>query len=151
MPLRPISTRSDGTATRSAFLSLSAFSDAEKLAYARQGHPDIAAFHHDLYRGCAANGRWWVLEQQPGPVNWARHNPAPMAGMVRLWTLEAMAHGAELVSYFRWRQAPFGQEQLHAGLLRPDDGSARHWERSHRLPVRFVNSGRWARRPDTLP
>ncbi|ENY81071.1 beta-galactosidase [Sphingopyxis sp. MC1] len=47
-----------------------------------------------------------------------------MAGMVRLWTLEAMAHGAELVSYFRWRQAPFGQEQLHAGLLRPDDESA---------------------------
>jgi beta-galactosidase len=106
------------------FLETFRFSNAEKLAYARQGHPDIAAFHHDLYRGCAANGRWWVLEQQPGPVNWARHNPAPMAGMVRLWTLEAMAHGAELVSYFRWRQAPFGQEQLHAGLLRPDDESA---------------------------
>ncbi|UNU44673.1 beta-galactosidase [Sphingopyxis sp. YF1] len=106
------------------FLESFRFSDADKLAYARQGHPDIAAFHHDLYRGCAANGRWWVLEQQPGPVNWARHNPAPMAGMVRLWTLEAMAHGAELVSYFRWRQAPFGQEQLHAGLLRPDDGPA---------------------------
>jgi beta-galactosidase len=44
--------------------------------------------------------------------------------MVRLWTLEAMAHGAELVSYFRWRQAPFGQEQLHAGLLRPDNKPA---------------------------
>jgi beta-galactosidase len=40
--------------------------------------------------------------------------------MVRLWTLEAFAHGAEVVSYFRWRQAPFGQEQMHAGLLRPD-------------------------------
>lgn len=106
------------------FLETFRFSDAEKLAYARQGHPDIAAFHHDLYRGCATDGRWWVLEQQPGPVNWARHNPAPMAGMVRLWTLEAMAHGAELVSYFRWRQAPFGQEQLHAGLLRPDDEPA---------------------------
>jgi beta-galactosidase len=40
--------------------------------------------------------------------------------MVRLWTLEAMAHGAEFVAYFRWRQAPFAQEQMHAGLLRPD-------------------------------
>ena len=35
-----------------------------------------------------------------------------------------MAHGAELVSYFRWRQAPFGQEQMHAGLLRPDHADA---------------------------
>jgi beta-galactosidase len=102
------------------FLEQYWFSDEEKLRYARQGHPDIAAFHHDLYRGLHPNGRWWVMEQQPGPVNWARHNPAPLAGMVRLWTLEAMAHGAELVSYFRWRQAPFAQEQMHAGLLRPD-------------------------------
>ncbi|HZG09493.1 MAG TPA: beta-galactosidase [Allosphingosinicella sp.] len=98
---------------------------ATKLLYLRQGHPDFAAFHHDLYRGCG-RGRMWVLEQQPGPVNWAPNNPAPLPGMVRLWTLEACAHGAELVSYFRWRQAPFGQEQMHAGLLRPDnsDGPA---------------------------
>ncbi len=102
------------------FLEQFWFPEADKLRYARQGHPDIAAFHHDLYRGCAADGRWWVMEQQPGPVNWARHNPAPLPGMVRLWTLEAMAHGAELVSYFRWRQAPFAQEQMHSGLLRPD-------------------------------
>ncbi len=60
------------------------------------------------------------MEQQPGPVNWSRHNPAPLPGMVKLWTLEAQAHGAELVSYFRWRQAPFAQEQMHTGLHRPD-------------------------------
>ena len=106
------------------FLDSFRFSAADKLAYARQGHPDIAAFHHDLYRGCAPGGRWSVLEQQPGPVNWARYNPAPLPGMVRLWTLEAMAHGAELVSYFRWRQYPRAQEQLHAGLLRPDSVAA---------------------------
>lgn len=106
------------------FLESFRFSEDDKVAYARQGHPDIAAFHHDLYRGCTPQGRWWVLEQQPGPVNWARFNPAPLPGMVRLWTLEAMAHGAELVAYFRWRQAPFAQEQMHAGLLRPDSVAA---------------------------
>ncbi|WP_086733339.1 beta-galactosidase [Erythrobacter colymbi] len=105
------------------FLEQFWFSDAEKRAYLRQGHPDIAAFHHDLYRGCS-NGRWGVMEQQPGPVNWARFNPAPLPGMVALWTLEACAHGAELTSYFRWRQAPFAQEQMHAGLLRPDSSEA---------------------------
>lgn len=106
------------------FLDSFRFSIPEKLAYARQGHPDIAAFHHDLYRGCRPDGRWWVIEQQPGPVNWSAHNPAPLPGMVRLWTLEAMAHGAELVSYFRWRQYPKAQEQNHAGLLRSNSTPA---------------------------
>ncbi len=92
-------------------------------AYARQGDPDFQAFHHDLYRA-VGRGRWWIMEQQPGPVNWAPYNPAPLPGMVRLWSWEAFAHGAEAVCYFRWRQAPFAQEQMHAGLLRPDSKDA---------------------------
>ncbi|MEM7442253.1 MAG: beta-galactosidase [Pseudomonadota bacterium] len=91
-----------------------------KNRYARVGHPDGASFHHDLYKG-VGNGRFWVMEQQPGPVNWAPWNPAPAEGAVRLWTWEALAHGAEVVSYFRWRQPPFAQEQMHTGLHRPDD------------------------------
>ena len=94
-------------------------SDEWKNWYLRAGDPDFQAFHHDLYRGCGT-GRMWVMEQQPGPVNWAPWNPAPHPGMVRLWSHEAFAHGAEVVSYFRWRQAPFAQEQFHAALNRPD-------------------------------
>lgn len=97
--------------------------DDHKQRFLRQGDPDFQAFHHDLYRA-VGRGRWWVMEQQPGPVNWARYNPAPMPGMVRLWTWEAFAHGAETVCYFRWRQAPFAQEQMHTGLLRPDGTAA---------------------------
>jgi len=104
------------------------FDLAHKEKFSRQGDPDFQAFHHDLYRAVGqagtAGGRWWVMEQQPGPVNWAPHNPAPLDGMVRLWTWEAFAHGAEAVCYFRWRQAPFAQEQMHAGLLRPDSADA---------------------------
>ena len=94
-----------------------------KRAFLRQGHPDNQAFHHDLYRA-VGKGRMWVMEQQPGPVNWAPYNPAPLPGMARLWAWEAFAHGAETVCYFRWRQAPFAQEQMHAGLLRPDNAPA---------------------------
>jgi beta-galactosidase len=94
-----------------------------KREFFRQGDPDFQAFHHDLYRA-AGRGRMWVMEQQPGPVNWADFNPAPLPGMVRLWTWEAFAHGAEAVCYFRWRQAPFAQEQMHAGMLRPDSVAA---------------------------
>ena len=98
-------------------------SDAHKARFLRQGDPDMQAFHHDLYRA-VGRGRWWVMEQQPGPVNWAPYNPAPLPGMARLWAWEAFAHGAEAVLYFRWRQAPFAQEQMHAGLLRPDAAPA---------------------------
>jgi len=90
-----------------------------KEQYMRQGEPDYQGLQHDIYRA-VGRGRWWIMEQQPGPVNWARHNPDPLPGMPRLWAWEAFAHGAETVSYFRWRQAPFAQEQMHAGLLRPD-------------------------------
>jgi beta-galactosidase len=98
-------------------------SDEHKAQYLRQGDPDNAAFHHDLYRS-VGHGRMWIMEQQPGPVNWADANPDPLPGMARLWAWEAFAHGAEVVSYFRWRQAPFAQEQMHAGLLRPDSEPA---------------------------
>ena len=99
-------------------LSEGHFTPEEKSRWLHQGHPDFAAFNHDVYRGTAPE--WAIMEQQPGPVNWARHNAAPAPGMVRLWTWEAFAHGARFVSYFRWRQLPFAQEQTHAGLLRWD-------------------------------
>ena len=94
------------------------FSEGHRSHFMRSGDPDLVALHHDLYRTCG-KGRWWVMEQQPGPVNWAPYNPAPLPGMVRFWALEAFAHGAEVVSFFRWRQAPFGQEQYHSGLNLP--------------------------------
>ena len=40
---------------------------------------------------------------------------------------EAFAAGAELVSYFRWRQAPFAQEQMHEALLLPDSTLNEAW------------------------
>jgi beta-galactosidase len=85
------------------------------------GDPDFQAYHHDLYRGM---GRLWVMEQQPGSVNWAKYNPIPLPGAVRMWTWEAFAHNAEVVSYFRWRQAPYAQEQMHAGLMHCDNSPA---------------------------
>jgi len=94
-----------------------------KQQYQYTGDPDFQAFHHDLYRS-VGKGRWGIMEQQPGPVNWAPYNPKPASGMIRVWTLEAMAHGAEFVSFFRWRQLPFAQEHMHSALKRPDNRPA---------------------------
>ena len=114
-------------------------SDAKQRRYMRQGDPDFQAFHHDLYRS-VGKGRWWIMEQQPGPVNWAPVNPDPLPGMVRLWTWEAFAHGAETVAYFRWRQAPFAQEQMHAGILRPDSAEATAYYEAAQIAEELLQS-----------
>jgi beta-galactosidase len=116
--------------------------------FARSGDPDFQAFHHDLYRAVGKKG-WWVMEQQPGPVNWAPHNPVPLPGMARLWTWEAIAHGAAVVSYFRWRQAPFGQEQMHSGLLEPDSRESPAFDEIRRVALEIGKlPDRGARRAD---
>ncbi|MGQ7843074.1 beta-galactosidase [Granulosicoccus sp. 3-233] len=109
------------------FLDREIGDEALMKRYMGIGHPDFDPFHHDLYRSCGElrngqdKGRWWVMEQQPpGPLNWGAYNPAPLPGAGRLWVWEAFAAGAEVVSFFRWRQPSFAQEQMHEGLLLPD-------------------------------
>jgi len=121
-------------------LQMSDEPEETKRTYMRQGEPDYQAFHHDLYR-TVGHGRWWIMEQQPGPVNWATFNPDPLPGMARLWAWEAFAHGAEVVSYFRWRQAPFAQEQMHAGLLRPDSEPAPAFHEASQVARELAETG----------
>ena len=68
------------------------------------------------------------MEQQPGPVNWAPANADPLPGAPAFWALEAIAHGAELVSFFRFQQMPRAQEQMHAALRLPNGDPAPAWE-----------------------
>ncbi|EST04808.1 Glycoside hydrolase, family 42, N-terminal [Kalmanozyma brasiliensis GHG001] len=102
-------------------------SDSDKIKYGRTGTPDFQALHHDLYRGVAGAaynktaGPFGIMEQQPGPVNWAPYNPSPKLGMVRLWQHETFAHGGSMNNIFRWREVPYAQEQMHAAMLRRDN------------------------------
>lgn len=101
-------------------------SPEEFKPYMRTGHPDFSSYSFDQTRGVSKKN-FWIMEQQPGPVNWGHHNPRPENGMVRLWSWQAFAHGAEVVCYFRWRQAPFAQEQMHAGVKRNDNSKSQAW------------------------
>ena len=100
----------------------------EKRRWGRTGHPDLIALNHDLYRGLLGGRSFWVMEQQCGQINWAETNPLPAAGAVALWTAQAWAHGANVVSYFRWRAATMAQELMHSGLLRHDESLDRGGE-----------------------
>ena len=103
-------------------LETSFLPEALKTRYMRTGHPDLTSFLHDLYYG-AKRQPFWVMEQQPGQVNWASSNPLPAPGAVRLWSHQAFSHGADVVAYFRWRSARGAQELMHAGM-NLHDGSA---------------------------
>ncbi|MEK3882784.1 beta-galactosidase [Paenibacillus sp. PL2-23] len=59
-----------------------------------------------------------VMEQQAGPGGWVNRldMPSPKPGQMRLWTYQSIAHGANMVVYFRWRTATFGHEMYWHGL-----------------------------------
>lgn len=59
-----------------------------------------------------------IMEQQSGANGWTGRMEAPMPrpGQMRLWTMQSVAHGADFVSYFRWRTAPVGTEIYWHGL-----------------------------------
>lgn len=59
-----------------------------------------------------------IMEQQSGAGGWdARmRQPAPKPGQMRLWSMQSIAHGADFVSYFRWRTCWVGTEIYWHGL-----------------------------------
>ncbi|MFC6823604.1 beta-galactosidase [Halopelagius fulvigenes] len=93
----------------------------------RVGDPDMVGMNHALYRG-ASDGPFWVMESQSGDIRAYPYSAEPADGMVRLWSHQAVAHGCDVVSYFRWRRCRFGQEQYWGGLNNydgsPDRGLA---------------------------
>ncbi|HEX3721787.1 MAG TPA: beta-galactosidase [Nitrolancea sp.] len=111
---------------------------AEQRRWARTGHPDLISVNHDLYRGLLGGRSFWVMEQQCGQINWGRTNPLPAAGAVALWTAQAWGHGANVVSYFRWRAATMAQELMHSGLLRHDESLDRGGEEVAALDLNYL-------------
>ena len=85
------------------------------------GHvdPDHNGLTHDLTRGFKREN-FWVMETQPGAVNWHSLNNFLNRGEARAMAWQAIAHGADDVNYWQWRSALNGQEQYHGTLLGPD-------------------------------
>ena len=71
---------------------------------------------HNLTRGLKRRN-YWLMETQPGNVNWNDTNNALNRGEARAMAWQAVAHGAEALLYWQWRSALGGQEQLHGTLV----------------------------------
>ncbi|CAM5427323.1 hypothetical protein SALBM217S_02965 [Streptomyces griseoloalbus] len=64
-----------------------------------------------------ARGPWMLMEQAAGAVNWRPVNRPKPRGLNRLWSLQAVARGADAVCSFQWRQSRQGAEKFHSGML----------------------------------
>lgn len=76
-----------------------------------------------------------IMEQQSGANGWntKMEAPAPKPGQTMLWAMQSIAHGADYVSFFRWRTCTFGTEIYWHGILDYDNRDNRKLEEVKRI------------------
>ena len=67
----------------------------------------------------AVSKNFGIMEQQSGANGWntGMAAPTPKPGQMTLWTMQSVAHGADYISYFRWRTCTYGTEIYWHGIL----------------------------------
>lgn len=86
------------------------------------------AFHLDLMRGIKRKN-FWVMEQLSGGLgSWSPMSRTTYPGMIKGYSLQAFAHGADTVVHFRWRTAVSGAEMHWHGLIDHSNVPGRRFE-----------------------
>ena len=93
------------------------FADPERQRWQDTSHPDIAPFHHDLYRG-VGRGRFWVMEQQPEPST-GRRGTLPRRAAWSACGRSKRTRTAPSCQLLSLATGVLRQEQMHAGLNLP--------------------------------
>ncbi|MBR8742945.1 beta-galactosidase [Nocardiopsis sp. MG754419] len=133
---------------------------------------DELSFSANLTGGLARGRPWYLMEHSTSAVNWRAVNPPKAPGELARDSLLHVAHGADAVCYFQWRQSAAGAEKYHSAMV-PHAGSDSRVFRdvaelgrvlaedlaevagTRRSPARaalvFDWESRWAVRRDSLP
>jgi beta-galactosidase len=74
------------------------------------------AFFHDLSRSYKRQP-FLLMESTPSVTNWQGISRPKKPGLHLLSSLQAVAHGANGVQYFQWRQSRGGQEKFHGAVV----------------------------------
>jgi beta-galactosidase len=106
--------------------------------YVGMGHNDYlsSGVLHDLVRGFK-NRNFWLIETQPGSINWKPINTTLDRGEARAMAWHAVAHGADAIVYWQWRSALGGQEQLHGTLVDQAGKPRPFYQEAHQLGKDF--------------
>jgi beta-galactosidase len=84
--------------------------------------PSDFALWHDMVRSLKKGAPFMLMEQSPNQVNWHSYNAVKKPGVMRLWSMQAVAHGADAVMFFQLHASRGGVEKFHGALI-PHDGS----------------------------
>ena len=78
--------------------------------------PTDLAFAYDLQRGLAG-GRPWFLRQPASQSSGHAHHPVKRPGQMRLWSHQALGHGADAITFTQWRATDGGPDKFHSAML----------------------------------
>ena len=95
---------------------------------------------HDLTRGFLRKN-FWVMETQPGFVNWSPDNNSLNKGEVRAMAWHDIGHGADAVSYWQWRSDLNAQEEYHGTLVGADGTPVPLYPETAQIGREFVKAG----------
>jgi beta-galactosidase len=79
--------------------------------------PVKAAMAGDLMRSLGRGRPWILMEQTTDRVNWREINVSKPPGLMRLWSYQALARGADGIMFFQWRQSRAGAEKFHSAMV----------------------------------
>ena len=79
--------------------------------------PARSALAHDLMRGLKDGQPFWLMEQTPSVTACREVNPLKPPGLMRLWSWQAVAHGADAVLFFQLRAGRGASEKYHGAVI----------------------------------
>ncbi len=75
------------------------------------------SLRHDLMRGLKSGQPFMLMEQTPSQQNWQSFNSLKRPGVMRLWSYQAMAHGADTIMFFQLRRSFGACEKYHGAVI----------------------------------
>ncbi|MCX5534963.1 beta-galactosidase [Streptomyces sp. NBC_00006] len=78
---------------------------------------DELSFSANLTSGIAGHRPWFLMEHSTSAVNWQPVNLPKKPGELARDSLLHVAHGADAVCFFQWRQSAAGAEKYHSAML----------------------------------
>lgn len=78
---------------------------------------DELSFSANLTGNIAGGNPWFLMEHSTSAVNWQPINTPKKSGAMVRDSLTHVAHGADAVCYFQWRQSKAGAEKYHSGMV----------------------------------
>lgn len=77
----------------------------------------FTAMTHDLMRGLKNGQPFMLMEQTPSQQNWMPYNSLKRPGVMRLWSYQAVARGADTVLFFQLRRSIGACEKYHGAVI----------------------------------